>query len=62
MIFYLTHLHPISFEKERGDMKMFFTIVPLSNSVREGELKGVSEKREGEMINVSVRWKNKRKK
>jgi hypothetical protein len=43
-------------------MKMFFTIVPLSNSVREGELKGVSEKKDSEMINVSVRWKNKRKK
>jgi hypothetical protein len=41
---------------------MFFTIVPLANRVREGELKGVSEKKEGEMINVSVRWKNKRKK
>jgi len=27
------------FEKERGDVKMFFTIVPLANRVREGELK-----------------------
>jgi len=43
------------FEKERSDVKMFFTIVPLSNSVRERELKMVSEKREGEMINISVR-------
>jgi hypothetical protein len=40
----LTHPHPFSFEKEKGDMKTsFFQLFPLSNSIREGELKGVSE-------------------
>jgi len=43
LTFFLTHPHPLSFEKERGDVKMFYTIVPLANRVREGELKGVSE-------------------
>jgi len=36
--------HPFSFEKEKGDTRTsFFPPFPLSNSIREGELKGVSE-------------------
>jgi len=36
---------PPLFEKERGISMNFFGIFPLSNSVREGELKGVSQKK-----------------
>jgi len=33
--------HPFSFEKEKGDTRTsFFPPFPLSNSIREGELKG----------------------
>jgi hypothetical protein len=39
----LTHPLPFSFEKEKGDTKNFLIqLFPLSNSIREGELKGVS--------------------
>jgi hypothetical protein len=35
--------HPLSFSKEKGDTKNFFIqLFPLSNSIREGELEGVS--------------------
>jgi hypothetical protein len=40
----LTHPLSFSFEKEKGDTKNFLIqFFPFSNSIRERELKGVSE-------------------
>jgi hypothetical protein len=40
----LNSAHPLSFEKKKGYMKYILPhLFPLSNSIREGKLKGVSE-------------------
>jgi len=44
----LIHPLPLSFEKEKAIQIIFFLLFPLSNSVREGELKGVSKKERGD--------------
>jgi hypothetical protein len=45
---FLTHLLPLSFEKERGDANNFFPIVPPSLTLLErGNKKGVSKKIKG---------------
>jgi hypothetical protein len=45
-LLFLTHPpYPLSLKKRGGISMNFFIFFPLSNSVREGELKGVSQEK-----------------